>query len=112
MCTSHFNIFNDGENSFFTPGTQLANIARVKPDAPAIIYIPSKDKETIMTWRALEVLSNRIAWYLLEKGIGPGKSVIAVLGVEEFAGKGYLESGRMLRSRIRQGSQAEPLRDL
>ena len=37
--TEHFNIFNTGEESFFTPGRQLADIARVKPDAPAIIYI-------------------------------------------------------------------------
>ena len=79
VCTSHFNIFNHGENSFFTPGTQLANIAKIKPDAPAIVYIPSKDKETIMTWRALEALSNRIAWYLLEQGIKSGKSVIVAL---------------------------------
>ena len=27
----HFNIFNTGEESFFTPGRQLANIAAVKP---------------------------------------------------------------------------------
>lgn len=79
MCTSHFNIFNHSENSFFTPGIQLANIARVKPDAPALVYISQKNKESVMTWRTLEVLSNRIAWYLLEQGIGPGKSVIVAL---------------------------------
>ena len=79
MCTSHFNIFNHSENSFFTPGVQLANIARVKPDAPALVYISQKNKESVMTWRTLEVLSNRIAWYLLEQGIGPGRSVIVAL---------------------------------
>ena len=79
MCTSHFNIFNHGEDSFFTPGTQLANIANVKPDAPAIVYISPKNTETIMTWRALETLSNRIAWYLLDQGIESGKSVIVAL---------------------------------
>ena len=31
MRTQHFNIFNTGTESFFTPGTQLANIAAVKP---------------------------------------------------------------------------------
>lgn len=79
VCTSHFNIFNHGEDSFFTPGTQLANIANVKPDAPAIVYISPKNTETIMTWRALETLSNRIAWYLLDQGIESGKSVIVAL---------------------------------
>ena len=60
MSTKHFNIFNTGESSFFTPGVQLANIARVKPDAPAIVYINPENKESVMTWHSLEVLSNRI----------------------------------------------------
>ena len=47
--TEHFNIFNTGEESFFTPGRQLADIARVKPDAPAIIYISPENKESVMT---------------------------------------------------------------
>ena len=68
MSTKHFNIFNTGESSFFTPGVQLANIARVKPDAPAIVYINPENKESVMTWHSLDVLSNRIAWYLLEQG--------------------------------------------
>ena len=68
MSTKHFNIFNTGESSFFTPGTQLANIAKVKPDAPAIVYINPENKESVMTWHSLEVLSNRIAWYLLGAG--------------------------------------------
>lgn len=79
MGTSHFNIFNTGEDSFFTPGRQLANIARVKPDVPAVVYISPENTETVLTWRALETLSNRIAWYLLELGIKPGKSVIVAL---------------------------------
>ena len=32
-----------------------------------------------MTWRELHELSNRIAWYLLGQGVGPGKSVLAAL---------------------------------
>ena len=79
MRTQHFNIFNTGTESFFTPGTQLANIARVKPDAPAVIYVSPENKETVMTWLELHELSNRIAWYLLDQGIGPGKSVLAAL---------------------------------
>ncbi len=77
--TSHLNIFNKGTESFFTPGRQLANIAAVKPDAPAIIYISPENKESVMTWRELETLSNRIAWYLIAQGIGPGKSVLTAL---------------------------------
>ena len=69
MCTSRFNIFNHSNNSFFTPGTQLANIAKAKPDDPAIVYISPKNTESVMTWRALEELSNRIAWYLMDQGI-------------------------------------------
>ena len=82
MRTQHFNIFNTGTESFFTPGTQLASIARVKPDAPAVIYVSPENKESVMTWRELHELSNRIAWYLLGQGIGPGKSVLAALQEE------------------------------
>lgn len=48
MNTAHFNIFNTGEDSFFTPGRQLANIAKVKPDAPAVVYISPENKETVI----------------------------------------------------------------
>ena len=77
--TEHFNLFNPEDDGFFTPGKQLENIARVKPDEPALIYISPENKESVTTWRQLEVLSNRIAWYLIEQGIQPGKSVIAAL---------------------------------
>ena len=77
--TEHFNLFNPADDGFFTPGKQLENIARVKPDEPALIYISPEGKESVTTWRQLEQLSNRIAWYLLEKGIKSGKSVIAAL---------------------------------
>lgn len=79
VITEHFNIFNTGESSFFTPGRQLSNIAKVKPDEPAIIYISPENKESVMTWRELDILSNRIGWYLLDRGVCPGKSVIAAL---------------------------------
>ena len=77
--TEHFNYFNTSEESFFTPGRQLADIAHVKPDAPAIIYVSPENSEYVMSWRELETLSNRIAWYLIGQGIGPGKSVLAAL---------------------------------
>ena len=77
--TSHLNIFNKGTESFFTPGRQLANIVAVKPDAPALIYISPEDRECVMTWRELDALSNRIAWYLIGQGIKPGKSVLVAL---------------------------------
>ena len=77
--TSHLNIFNKGTESFFTPGRQIANIAAVKPDEPALIYISPENRESVTTWRELETLSNRIAWYLIGQGIGPGKSVLAAL---------------------------------
>lgn len=79
MSTEHFNIFNTSDSSFFTPGIQLANIARVKPDEPAIVYISPENKESVMSWHSLEVFSNQIAWYLLEQGITSGKSVIVAL---------------------------------
>lgn len=77
--TEHFNYFNTDEDSFFTAGKQLSNVARAKPDAPAIIYISPEGKESVTTWKALDVLSNRIAWYLKDMGIVPGKSVVAAL---------------------------------
>lgn len=101
MSTKHFNIFNTGESSFFTPGVQLANIARVKPDAPAIVYINPENKESVMTWHSLEVLSNRIAWYLLEQGIKPGKSVIVALPTFPPTLLLLLESGRQVDAMYR-----------
>ena len=77
--TEHFNLFNPEDDGFFTPGKQLENIARAKPDEPALIYISPEGKESVTTWRQLEQLSNRIAWYLIELGIKPGKSVIVAL---------------------------------
>ncbi len=79
MAVKHFNIFNRDTESRFTAGKQLANIARVKPDAPAIIYISQEGGESITTWRELESFSNQIAWFLLSRGIGKGTSVIAAL---------------------------------
>lgn len=79
VSTPHLNIFNKGTESFFTPGRQLESIAAAKPDAPALIYISPENVESIMTWRELETLSNRIAWYLIGEGIGAGKSVLVAL---------------------------------
>lgn len=75
----HFNKYNTGNESFFTPGRQLACIAAARPNDPAIIYVSAQNKETVMTWGRLEKLSNQIAWYLLDQGIEQGKSVIAAL---------------------------------
>ena len=80
MSAKHFNIFNGGDSDFCTPGAQLANVARVKPDAPALIYISPENNELIMSWKELEALSNRMARYFLEQGIKPGKSVLVALG--------------------------------
>lgn len=79
MSAKHFNIFNSGEESYFTPGKQLADIARVKGDEAAVIYIPPEGTESVMTWRSLETLSNQMAWYLIDKGVKPGVSVIVAL---------------------------------
>lgn len=79
MSAEHFNIFNKAEESCFTAGRQLANIAAVKPDAPAIVYISPEGNESVTSWRELESLSNRMAWYLMDQGIGPGGFVIAAL---------------------------------
>ena len=75
----HFNKFNFDEKSRFTPGKQLENIAKIKPNEPALIYISKENKETVMTWKALETLSNQIAWYLMDQGIGKGSSVVVAL---------------------------------
>ena len=75
----HFNKYNTGTESFFTPGRQLADIAAARPDDPAVIYISLENKESVMSWKQLHELSNRISWYLLGQGIGPGHSVIAAL---------------------------------
>ena len=79
MSAEHFNIFNKAEESYFTAGRQLANIAAVKPVAPAIVYISPEGNESVTSWRELESLSNRMAWYLMDQGIGPGSFVIAAL---------------------------------
>lgn len=78
---AHFNIFNtDDSESFFTPGRQIQRIAARKPDAAALIHISQDDKETVMTWRELVDTSDRMARFLIDRGIGPGKSVIVALG--------------------------------
>ena len=82
----HFNKYNTGTESFFTPGRQLADIAAARPDDPAVIYISLENKESVMSWKQLHELSNRIAWYLLGQGIGPGHSVIAALPIFEHRG--------------------------
>ena len=75
----HFNIFNKDKESRFTAGKQLANVARVKPDAAAIIYISPEGRESMTTWRELETFSNQLAWYLIGQGIGRGNSVVVAL---------------------------------
>lgn len=101
MSTKHFNIFNTGESSFFTPGVQLANIARVKPDAPAIVYINPENKESVMTWHSLEVLSNRIAWYLLEQGIKRARASLSLCPTFPPTLLLLLESGRQVDAMYR-----------
>ena len=65
MSTKHFNIFNTGESSFFTPGVQLAN-SKSQTDAPAIVYINPENKESVMTWHSLStcspIVSRGICW--------------------------------------------------
>ena len=78
--SKHFNIFNKGGYNRFSPGRQLANIAEAKPDGPALIYISQENKESVMSWRELHCLSNRIANYLLQQGIGKGSYVLVALG--------------------------------
>ncbi len=75
----HFNIFNEDKEDCFTAGKQLENIARVKPDATAILYVSAEGKESATTWSELETLSNQLAWFLLERGIGKGSSVVVAL---------------------------------
>ena len=40
--TEHFNIFNTGEESFFTPGRQLADIAEPSLTHPQLSTFPRK----------------------------------------------------------------------
>ena len=73
---SFFNKFNRGTYDFVTAGMQLKYISEYKPDSTAIIYIDKEERTSSITWSQLHVQSNRLAWMLKEKEVGPGKVVL------------------------------------
>lgn len=74
-----FNRFNKGKSDFVTPGKQLEYISQLKPDSSAIICIDKEQKVSSVTWHELHVCSNRLACFLMEKGVGPGSVIVVTL---------------------------------
>lgn len=71
-----FNKFNKGKSNFVTAGMQLKYVADYKPNSIAIIYIDKKGKTSSITWQQLHSQSNKLAWMLKEKQVGPGSVVM------------------------------------
>ena len=74
----HFNKFNQGTADFVTPGRQLEYIADVHPDRDAIIAIDKEGSTSKISYDRLRKDSNRLAHFLLERGIGPGSRVMVL----------------------------------
>lgn len=73
---SFFNKFNKGTSNFVTAGMQLKYIADKKPDSIAIIYIDKEGNTSSITWRQLYIQSNKLAWMLKEKKMGPSTVIM------------------------------------
>lgn len=73
---NRFNIFNSENAEFVTPGKQLQNIAAVKPLEPALVYVLRDGGNKIVSWQELHVYSNKLAWYMLDKGLTEKSKVL------------------------------------
>ncbi len=76
VVTEHFNKYNVGASDFVTCGKQLATIASRMPNRTALIHALKNGTDRSITWKQLHDISNRLAWFLIYKGVGPGSRVI------------------------------------
>lgn len=74
-----FNKFNMGTSDFVTPGKQLEYVSGCKPCSDAVIYIDKEEKVSTITWQQLHIQSNKLAWNMMEKGVGAGAVVLVSL---------------------------------
>ena len=70
------NKYNYGDSSFVTPGMQLHSIAQSKPDDVAAIVVHKDWREEKISWSELDKFSSRLAWMLIDKGVGPKSTVL------------------------------------
>lgn len=57
----------------------VGELARLTPDAQALIYLDEEKKEQIFTFRDIDRLSNQAANYFLDRGITKGDKVLLIL---------------------------------
>lgn len=57
-------------------GRRVAELAVEHPEKPAIIFLPQTGEERIITWRAFDRATNRIARLLTERGVTDGSMVV------------------------------------
>lgn len=70
------NKYNRGSKPFVTPGMQLHYVAQTKPDETAVIVVHKDWQEERISWSELDKLSSRIAWMLMDNGIGKESTVL------------------------------------
>lgn len=74
--TVRLNKYNRSSSDFVTPGMQLHYVAQVKPDETAAIVVHKDWQEERISWSELDKLSSRIAWMLMDKGVGQNSTVL------------------------------------
>ncbi len=81
------NKYNLGESDFVTPGMQLHYVAQAKPDEPAVIHVKDGGTEERISWSELDRLTSRMAWMLMDHGVGPKSTVLCTYpnGIEHIA---------------------------
>jgi bile acid-coenzyme A ligase len=65
----------DVEERERTFGQQVAALATLHPDKPAIIFIPQQGEERTITWREYDRATNRIARLIAARGVTEGSMV-------------------------------------
>lgn len=74
--TVALNKYDRGSGGFVTPGMQLHYVAEAKPDETAVVVVHRDKREERISWSELDRLSNRLAWLLMDKGVGPNSTVL------------------------------------
>jgi bile acid-coenzyme A ligase len=54
---------------------RLAQLAAERPTATAVVFIDQQGSEDHLSWTELDTLSNQVAWYLADQGVGHGDVV-------------------------------------
>jgi acetyl-CoA synthetase len=120
--TVHEGSFVHGDNAWFVEGRLNASYncvdrwAKVKPDAPALIFEPDDPNDTsarTITWKELQREVSRVAWVLKSFGVRKGDAVGIYLPMVPEAYIAILACTRIgaIHSAVFAGFSANALRD-